>query len=221
MYSIILDVADAANNSRFARQFVLYDPVSTITIDNDSKLYVSSAIADADFKWQHDTQDEHGNGPPLNVTWSGHFRNKFHEDNKLLNKVKSFHATAMDGMYHKDIEDTYDDLTGQRTTRAIQNKHGIISFEITHRVDHEGGRSFQDIPTTGWTNVTNISNEFQIINAKRSNGDTVKIWVRAKDIMGNVRNDFTVVHIDTSPPIISTSNIEDNVQDTKYDFGSR
>jgi hypothetical protein len=221
MYSIVLDVADKANNFRFARQFVLFDPVSNISLDTVDKLLVLSAQKETHYQWQSNIQDVRSNGPSINVAWKGHFRNKFHEDNKLLNAIHSFHATAMDGMYLKDVDDKLDDLTGNRTRRAIPNSHGIVSFQIAYQKDHSGGRTIQDVPTTGWTNVADILSETQSINVTRENGDTIKIWIRAEDSMGNVATDYTTVSIDTTAPTVTSAEMHDNIKTSQYNFGSR
>ena len=36
----------------------------------------------------------------------------------------------------------------------------------------------------------------------RANGDTLKVWVRATDVMGNTKIDSVMVHVDSSPPVI-------------------
>ncbi|XP_052105481.1 uncharacterized protein LOC127738317 [Mytilus californianus] len=223
MYSIILDVADKANNSRFARQFVLYDPVSNITTDETFKLYVSSAERETHYNWQSNIQNQMLNGPSLSVSWKGHFRNKFHEDNQLLNSINSFHVTAMDGMYLKNVDNKLDDVSGNRTRKAIPNIHGIVLFEIASAVDSQGGKTITEIPTaiSSWKNVDNFLHENQTIDVTLSDGDTVRIWVRSKDIMGNIKVDSTVVHIDTTPPTITTVDLDPNVNNTKFDFASR
>lgn len=221
MYSIILDVADKANNSRFARQFVLYDPLSNITTDETSELVVSSAEQETHYHWQSNVQNQTHYGPPLHVSWKGHFRNKFHEDNKLLNAILPFNVVAMDGMYFKKINDSLDDFSGIRTRKAVPNIHGIVWFGIAYDVDHQGGSSITVIPSR-WKDVDNFLHENQTIDVKRSNGDTVRIWVRSKDIMGNIKVDSTVVHIDTTPPTITEDvDIDRNVNSTKFDFASR
>ncbi|VDI79548.1 Hypothetical predicted protein, partial [Mytilus galloprovincialis] len=221
MYSIILDVADKANNSRFARQFVLYDPVSNITTDETSELFVSSAEQETHYHWQSNVQNQTHYGPPLHVSWKGHFRNKFHEDNKLLNAILPFDVVAMDGMYFKKINDSLDDFSGTRTRKAVPNIHGIVWFEIAYDVDHQGGKTITVIPSR-WKDVDNFLHENQTIDVKRSDGDTVRIWVRSKDIMGNIKVDSTVVHIDTTPPTITGDvEIDRNVNSTKFHFASR
>ena len=36
----------------------------------------------------------------------------------------------------------------------------------------------------------------------RADGDSVRVWVKAHDIMGNTVTDSLLVHVDSSPPII-------------------
>ena len=36
----------------------------------------------------------------------------------------------------------------------------------------------------------------------REDGDSVRIWVQASDVMGNTAADYVLVHVDSSPPII-------------------
>ena len=36
----------------------------------------------------------------------------------------------------------------------------------------------------------------------RDDGDSVRVWVKAYDIIGNTVTDSVLVHIDSSPPVI-------------------
>ena len=49
-----MTVRDEANNSRVTRRFVLYDPISNISLNSDdnAKLFVSSADKDSGYQWQ-------------------------------------------------------------------------------------------------------------------------------------------------------------------------
>ena len=40
------------------------------------------------------------------------------------------------------------------------------------------------------------------IDVPRADGDSVRVWVRATDVMGNTKTDSVLVHIDSSPPVI-------------------
>ena len=41
------------------------------------------------------------------------------------------------------------------------------------------------------------------LDAVRSDGDSVRVWVRAFDIVGNTVDDSVLVHVDSSPPLTS------------------
>ena len=38
----------------------------------------------------------------------------------------------------------------------------------------------------------------------RVDGDSLRVWVRATDVMGNTKTDSVLVHVDSSPPVIQT-----------------
>ena len=40
------------------------------------------------------------------------------------------------------------------------------------------------------------------IDVPRADGDSVRVWVRATDVMGNTKIDDVLVHVDSTPPII-------------------
>jgi hypothetical protein len=61
-----------------------------ISLDTVDKLLVLSAQKETHYQWQSNIQDVRCNGPSINLAWKGHFRNTFHEDNKLLNAINSF-----------------------------------------------------------------------------------------------------------------------------------
>ena len=41
-----------------------------------------------------------------------------------------------------------------------------------------------------------------ILDIPRADGDSVRVWVRATDVMGNTKTDSVLVHVDSSPPVI-------------------
>lgn len=81
MYSFILNVVDNANNSQYARTLVLFDNQSSITTNNSSPMIVTSAAKETSYKWQNNLTN------PISVSWKSHFRNDYHERNKLLSPV--------------------------------------------------------------------------------------------------------------------------------------
>ena len=40
------------------------------------------------------------------------------------------------------------------------------------------------------------------VDIPRADGDSVRVWVRATDVMGNTKTDSVLVHVDSSPPVI-------------------
>ena len=40
------------------------------------------------------------------------------------------------------------------------------------------------------------------VDVPRADGDSVRMWVRATDVMGNTKTDSVLVHVDSSPPVI-------------------
>ena len=40
------------------------------------------------------------------------------------------------------------------------------------------------------------------VDIPRADGDSVRVWVKATDVMGNKKTDSVLVHVDSSPPVI-------------------
>lgn len=227
MYSFLLEVIDRANNSRYIRRLALYDPTSSVSINTSptTKLFVVSGASETMYKWQSNLQNEHLEGMPVKVSWKGNFLNSLHEDQNLLIKVKpypkqDFNVTTGSVRTYKEVEPKFEDHTGDRTLEAISNIHGIVKFEIAHKKDHKGGQDIQNAPTTGWIEVPDPLSETVTINATRQDGDTMRIWVRAYDVMGNTKIDATEVTFDSTPPFLQKASITRNVNST-YPFASR
>ena len=47
-----------------------------------------------------------------------------------------------------------------------------------------------------------FQNETVTVEIPREDGDSVRVWVRATDVMGNTKIDSVLVHVDSSPPVI-------------------
>ncbi|XP_062612374.1 uncharacterized protein LOC134274137 [Saccostrea cucullata] len=188
MYSFILNVIDRANNVQYARTLVLYDPTSNITL---SKLpfMARSAEAETNFQWQNNLDKD------IIMSWKGHFQNKFHEDNKLLNPVAQYKNFNNDANIEKQVPNQLDDNSGKRTLKEIRNVHGIVKFEYFYRHGNQGERTPQF-----WYKVNDTFSETQAFNIERKDGDTINFWVKATDIMGNTKVDLTKISFDSSPP---------------------
>ena len=209
MYAFILEASDLANNSVFIRRLCFYDPSSEITLHTEA-LKVDSARGFEKDVWVSNISS------PLVVSWDGHFVNKIHDDNKLLNSVKAYPQQLENGL--KKIKD--DDHYGDRTVSAIANSRGIVKFEVAHAKDSSGGRGQRE-PTTGWTVLNPPTPRTVVTPNNPSRGDTVTVWVRATDITGRSKTDFIRVHYDnTQPSALKQVGFKRNAPGT-YPFGSK
>ncbi|XP_053381408.1 uncharacterized protein LOC128549125 isoform X2 [Mercenaria mercenaria] len=227
MYSVLLLTRDHANNSRIARRLVLFDNKSEITFNEDPevRLYVSSAVAETGYMWQTAAK---GKDVRIDVHWQNHFINKIHEDNMLLSSVEpypmQFKEIQDDNLLfsQKFVHDSMDDHEGQRTRDPIQNFHGIVRYEIVKIYTLDDSE-----PTSGWEVVTPFQ-EKTSFTEKLADGSRIRIWIRATDVMGNIKADSTLMRVDATPPKISKAGtvgadhaFTSNVQNATYNYTSR
>lgn len=225
MYSILLEAADAANNTRYARRLVLYDPSSTVTINDDPnyKMYASTASVETGNIWQK-TINKSGK-TSVTVVWPNHFHNRVHENGKFLNRVLGFKSYLDDGdtrINYKFInpDSGFDDNEGARTKAEIPNFHGIVRFEIADDYDETGGSTISNRGLT-WRNVSTFTENDTIARSNVNDGGTMKVYVRATDVMGNTNIDSILIHFDSTDPVISTPTIKKNIQGGTFPFSSR
>lgn len=224
MYSVLVEIADKANNTKYSRRLVLYDPNSEITISNstDRKLYATSAVRETGYNWQSNTQDSNGHGPPLTISWKNHFENKVHTQRYLLNKVKPFPNLAYPDFFRTiNVSNVLDDHEGKRTTAPVSNTLGIVKAEFVYKKDKNGGRTLPEFPTSGWVQVADFLTQSQSINVSRADGDTVRVWVRVTDCLENTVIDTTDVNIDSSPPKVGVKDLQRNIINGTFPFSSR
>ncbi|KAH3775749.1 hypothetical protein DPMN_177155 [Dreissena polymorpha] len=225
VYSVLLEVRDFSNNSRIARRFVLYDATSSVSLNNaTAKLYVSSAVEETGYTWQ--TPAATGNQVTVSVAWPNYFVNHVHEDGLFLGEIEQypiqFNEIQDDGVLssQKYVADALDDNEEPRTRKVIPNFHGIIKYEIVWQPTADTNE-----PTSGWEKIP-MKESF---TATRTlvDGDTLRVWIRATDIMGNAKADSTVVKIDGTPPILQTNltgkdyGLTRNIADGPYNFSSK
>ncbi|XP_078700910.1 uncharacterized protein LOC144927390 [Branchiostoma floridae x Branchiostoma belcheri] len=184
VYSVILTVDDTATNYRRTRRFVLFDNTNTVELDSHHPLTITNSVAGNGENWLHCT------ACTVTASWSSHFINRYHHNNKLLNPIAEFHA---------GIDADYDQTTGTRNKNAIPNALGVTQFQVAFTQDHAGGTTLTQEPTS-WTSV-NLNTQRSFYQSKQD-GDTVKIWVKARDIMGNEITDSVTAHVDSSAPVI-------------------
>ncbi|XP_063420687.1 uncharacterized protein LOC134705902, partial [Mytilus trossulus] len=136
VYSCILEVSDKANNSQYARRFVIFDKTSLVTTRNHNPLYCSSASKSTNFTWQTTINDENGQ-TRINIAWKDHFVNLVHEEGHFLSPVLSYEPRLTDGgrrIDYKKIYPAFDDNEGSRTRNAISNVNSIVLFEFAHQI---------------------------------------------------------------------------------------
>ncbi|XP_078701246.1 uncharacterized protein LOC144927586 [Branchiostoma floridae x Branchiostoma belcheri] len=185
VYSVILTVDDVATNYRRTRRFVLFDNANTVELDSHYPLAIANTVAGNGDNWLHCTDCT------VTATWTGHFINRYHHQNKLLNPIANFQA---------GIDADYDQTTGTRNKNAIPNALGVTQFKVAYTKDHAGGSTMTTAPSSGWS-AGDLNTQFSS-TASKVDGDTVKLWVKASDIMGNEITDSITAHIDSSAPVI-------------------
>ncbi|XP_062593097.1 uncharacterized protein LOC134254585 [Saccostrea cucullata] len=212
MYSLILNVVDKANNSEYARKLVLYDNTSSISIDNSSPMISTSAVKETNYQWQNNLTND------ISISWEGHFRNKFHENNKLLNQVTDFKHFDHDKGIQKIVHDVLDDNDGERTLNAIPNVHGIVKFEYAYGNANQGNQT-----PTNWQIIIDLNQTVSFF-VQRQNGDTLNVWIRATDSVGNSDSDIMHVYFDETPPTALTKRtveFKPNLNNSVFSFSSR
>ncbi|KAJ8313723.1 hypothetical protein KUTeg_008284 [Tegillarca granosa] len=204
---------------------VLYDPSSTVTINNDpnSKIYASTAASETGNLWQK-TVNKVGK-TNVTIVWANHFNNIVHENGKFLNRVLGFKSYLDDGenrINYKSISPNsgFDDNEGGRTKAKIPNYHGIVRFEISEDYDETGGSTINERGLI-WRNTSKFEEEDTIQRSNVNDGGTMKVYVRATDIMGNTNIDSVFIHFDSSEPNISTPTMKKNIKDGAFPFSSR
>ncbi|XP_021363702.1 uncharacterized protein LOC110456947 isoform X2 [Mizuhopecten yessoensis] len=219
MYTILLEVADKANNTMYARRLLLYDNSSEISInDNNMDIYGSVGI---EHLWISTLQNESSLGHPIQIGWADHFVNKEHVRLKLLTRVSPFKSEKYRGIRQRNVKPGLDDNEGLRRMQPVDNVHGIVRADTAFKRDKDGGTTITQTPTHGWRNVASYHNERTSINVPRQDGDSIRIWVRTFDVVNNSATDSILVHVDSSPPVIEQPAFHKNIQNASYPFSSR
>ncbi|XP_035676037.1 uncharacterized protein LOC118415485 [Branchiostoma floridae] len=181
------------------RRFYLYDADSTITVDESAGLaengdmWISTTVADTDFLWQTNLDQL------ITVEYMDHFIQHTHHNGKFLNAIAEFFVPVPQA--NDDVDTT------ERSRQPIVNQKGVVTFETSYHVDHQGGTT----KTSGaWTNVDDLHAGSQSLTISRVDGDTVTAYIRATDILGNQQTDEVSIHIDSTPPIIEDFWLEKN-----------
>lgn len=220
MYTILLEVADKANNTMYARRLLLYDNTSSVSV-NHNKMSITAAVGDTNHLWISTTQNESKLAEPIQVRWSKHFENTDHVTSKVLTTVSPFKSEIMGGFRYRFVSPRLDDNDGLRTLKSIENRHGIVRVQTVFKRDKDGGKTITQVPSVGWENAMNYLAEQASLNIPRLDGDSIRIWVKAYDVLDNSATDSILVHVDSSPPVIETPAFQKNMENGSYPFTSK
>ncbi|XP_077866322.1 uncharacterized protein LOC144354078 [Saccoglossus kowalevskii] len=211
VYCVHLTVFDVAGNTNYALRYLMFDNINKPGIYNHNPLRVVSAISDTGYEWQTDTYNSLSGGPKVHIQWTGHFKNEEHYNRHLLGPI---------GDFNPDMAEEYDELHGTppttRSREPILNIYGIVKFQIAYAIDHNGGSSLTQ-PPNNWMDIALSVRSYiydeALLDLPREDGDAVRIWVKAFDVLDNTVIDNTTVHIDSSPPVIGDIYLAKNGMD--------
>ncbi|ESO83749.1 hypothetical protein LOTGIDRAFT_168990 [Lottia gigantea] len=182
-YAIIFTTKDKAGNTQTARRILIFDDSSNITTTHNSQFLATTALPSTNYVWQQN----HG---PVTIDWENRYINTKHHNGKYLAGVEQYH----------DVSSEYDDNNGTRTVEPVDNVLGIVLYKTYYGIDVQGGSTIQ--PTdTDFTTTGNL-NQSITISPTLQDGDTVKFYIRAYDIVDFYLEEIISLYFDTSPPVV-------------------
>ncbi|KAK3101903.1 hypothetical protein FSP39_007221, partial [Pinctada imbricata] len=185
MYAVHLSAFDKAGNWKTGRKVFLFDDIAEVEIvDQPGKVTrVVTASQETNYLWVvEDTT-------VVKVQWTDRFRNARHEVGRWLNQIKA--PSFM-------TDSRYDDNSGNRTINEINNVHAIVDFKVSYDVYDVNGVK----DTRGLMSVSDIQNQYDILNLNWADGDKMYTVVRAIDVLGKYNEENQTVYRDASPPVI-------------------
>ncbi|CAG2213733.1 unnamed protein product [Mytilus edulis] len=211
VYSCILEVSDNANNTRYARRFVLYDKTSKVTTQNENPMKCTTASSSTGYTWQTNGDNT------VQISWKDHFINTIHAYGHFLSPISAYEPRLTDGgrrIDYKKIENKFDDHEGQMNRNGTDNINGIVKFEFAYQAPSA------DVSNLNWIDL-DLSETRSLSLSSGDDGFSQKFWVRASDIIGNTKEDTTIVYFDSSRPSIGDPSLDYNLKIGRYDFSSR
>ena len=97
-----------------------------------------------------------------------------------------------------------------------------VNFKVHFKKDHDGGKNQPPIPSSPssvWTDL-DLNTTFNIPDTA-SEGTTFTVWVKATDVLGNVKVDRTQVNFDVTPPAVEKFDFNMNSPAENVDFASK
>jgi hypothetical protein len=214
IYSCILEVSDEANNTRYARRFVIYDKTSQVTVQDNNPLYCMSASEPSGYKWQTNINNDNDGKTRVDISWADHFVNEVHEAGHFLSPVGIYEPRLTDGGRRVDYK-KIDDIEGTRNRSGIENVNSIVKFEFAHQIPPVV------LANIHWSTIAGLKQNNSVTLSGVNDGYAHQFFIQATDIMGNRKIDSTTIHFDSTMPFIGEPDLDYNVQDGSYDFSSR
>ena len=162
VYSIVMDVADVADNKARARTVFFLDPLNNIEISEDHEVTVQQGVSSDTATWIADTGQ-------LDIDWTGVFANLHHVRNNYMKPVAELHDT---------LDDTRAD-DGNRTLADVANSDGMTHFEVFWNAG-----SSQTVVRLDPPQSTRLR-----LNQQRADGDVVSLTVQGYDLSGHFKVD--------------------------------
>ncbi|VDI62920.1 Hypothetical predicted protein [Mytilus galloprovincialis] len=171
VYSCILEVSDRANNTRYARRFVLYDNTSEVTTQNENPMKCTTASSSTGYTWQTNGDKT------VQISWTDHFINTVHANGHFLNSISAYAARLTDSGRrndYKNIENKFDDYEGKMNRNGINNINGIVQFEFAYQSPSS------NVSNLSWTDLGLLENIILTLPSSED-GFSQMFWVRAID----------------------------------------
>jgi len=209
VYSMELTVYDKARNPSRARKIVLYDDKNHLTT-NKEPLVVNEASKESGYRWITSALREETDGKSrLTLSWKGRYTNPVHVSQGWLYRVDALPDV---------IDDDLVDAGGNRTIHAVQHSNGTVGYRLAFKVDKQGGVgldpganfgednnvTIRELTESTWGGFGYDAFQTTLVMTKLTSNDTIVIWMRAFDIIGNYHEDRVQIGFDTSPPEIDT-----------------
>lgn len=197
LYSFVLYVFDVAGNIRLTRCFVLFDNISSATVDarhHPINFPQSIPSVTSGRKWQ-----TVANGHIL-TNWTGHFYNTLLQKKPLLSRIAAF---------RKKIDSAYDQPASRLSLNGTVNSQGIVGCQYAVTYDLNPNQpNMSDFRKILLSSSGLQLTESTTFKTRTDDGDHITIWLKATDIFGNYAIDNATVYIDSSAPSISNVWIE-------------
>ncbi|XP_033102159.1 uncharacterized protein LOC117105199, partial [Anneissia japonica] len=120
VYCTLLTVSDFAGNVRHARRCLVFDDQSEISIVDDKPMEL---VVDGEKLNLLESDAWTSTDKIIRVSWQGHFVNQLHIDQSMLHAIET-NNDVINKAYDSD------GLPTGRTLSSINNRHGIVKFEV-------------------------------------------------------------------------------------------